>query len=68
MVNIQLHKVSRTEIKLGYMTIQVPKIQALTIKTLEKCLKGLSEKINLHIKKKQKKKTVVSLKKNKRKF
>ena len=54
-VNLPLHEVSITETKAGYMTIQVPKIQALTIKTLEKWLKGLSEKINLHIKKKTKK-------------
>ena len=54
-VKLPLHEVSITEIKLGYLTIQVPKIQALTIKTLEKWLKGQNEKSNLHIKKKKKK-------------
>ena len=43
-VNIQLHEVSITEIKLGYLTIQIPKTQALTIKTLEKVFKGPQRK------------------------
>ena len=43
-VNLPLHEVSITETKAGYMTIQVPKIQALTIKTLEKVFKGPQRK------------------------